>query len=96
MKFNWLKRYLPRGLYGRAALILLVPIITLQLLVSVVFIQRHFEDVTQQMTRSLALDLGLLLEEINTAETLAEAVRQELPGFEPTASPRANPPRANP
>ncbi len=73
MKFNWLKRYLPRGLYGRAALILLVPIITLQLLVSVVFIQRHFEDVTQQMTRSLALDLRLLLEEINTAETLAEA-----------------------
>jgi two-component system osmolarity sensor histidine kinase EnvZ len=73
MKFNWLKRYLPRGLYGRAALILLAPIISLQLLVSVAFIQRHFEDVTEQMTRSLALDLGLLLEEINTAETLVDA-----------------------
>ena len=73
MNFNWLKRYLPRGLYGRAALILVVPIISLQLLVSVVFIQRHFEDVTQQMTRSLALDLGLLLDEIEAAETLPEA-----------------------
>ena len=29
-----IKRYLPRSLYGRAALILLVPIITLQLVVS--------------------------------------------------------------
>lgn len=73
MNFNWLKRYLPRGLYGRAALILFAPIISLQLLVSVAFIQRHFEDVTRQMTRSLALDLGLLLDEIDTAETLAVA-----------------------
>ena len=29
-----LKRILPRGLYGRAALILLVPIVTIQLVVS--------------------------------------------------------------
>ena len=60
MTFNWLKRYIPRGIYARAALILLVPIITLQVVVSVVFIQRHFEDVTRQMTRSLVLDLDYL------------------------------------
>lgn len=73
MNFDWLKQYMPRGLYGRAALILLVPIITLQVVVSVVFIQRHFEDVTRQMTRSLALELGFLLEEVNTSDTLIEA-----------------------
>lgn len=73
MNFDWLKRYMPRGLYGRAALILLVPIISLQVVVSVVFIQRHFEDVTRQMTQSLALELGFLLEEVNTADTLIEA-----------------------
>ncbi len=67
MIFTWLKRYVPRGLYGRAALILLLPIITLQVVVSVVFIQRHFEDVTQQMTRNLVLDLNLLQREINTS-----------------------------
>lgn len=73
MNFDWLKRYMPRGLYGRAALILLVPIITLQVVVSVVFIQRHYEDVTQQMTRSLALELIFLLEEVETSENLIEA-----------------------
>ncbi len=73
MNFKWLKKYMPRGLYGRAALILLLPIITLQLVVSVVFIQRHFEDVTRQMTRALVLDLGLLKVEIDTADNLVEA-----------------------
>ena len=58
---------MPRSLYGRAALILLVPILTLQLVVSVVFIQRHFEDVTEQMTRNVALALEYLLDQVNNA-----------------------------
>ena len=58
---------MPRSLYGRAALILLVPILTLQLVVSVVFIQRHFEDVTEQMTRNVALELEYLLDQVNNA-----------------------------
>lgn len=58
---------MPRSLYGRAALILLVPILTLQLVVSVVFIQRHFEDVTEQMTRNVALELEYLLDQVNSA-----------------------------
>ena len=73
MNFAWLKHYVPRGLYGRAALILLLPIITLQVVVSVVFIQRHFEDVTRQMTRALVLDLQLLQGEIDGAATLQDA-----------------------
>ncbi len=66
MDFVWAKRYVPRSLYGRAALILLVPVVTLQLVVSVVFIQRHFEDVTEQMTRNVALELRYLRQTIET------------------------------
>ncbi|MCH2095521.1 MAG: ATP-binding protein [Rhodobacteraceae bacterium] len=61
MLFRWLKRYVPRGLYGRAALILILPVVTLQLVVSVVFIQRHFEGVTQQMTREVAREIRVIL-----------------------------------
>jgi two-component system osmolarity sensor histidine kinase EnvZ len=57
-----LKNYLPRSLYGRAALILLVPIITIQLVVSFAFIQRLYEDVTVQMTQNLVPQLALLLD----------------------------------
>ena len=61
MRLSWAKAYVPRSLYGRAALILLVPVVTLQLVVSVVFIQRHYEGVTVQMARNVALDLRYLL-----------------------------------
>lgn len=83
MNFAWLKHYVPRGLYGRAALILILPVVTLQLVVSVVFIQRHFEGVTAQMSRSLSKELRLVLHQMDdapsqiaaqdgVAETLAE------------------------
>ena len=58
--FQLFKRYLPKGLYGRAALILLLPIILLQLTVSVVFVQRHFEGVTEQLARGITNEIGLI------------------------------------
>ncbi|SDK97842.1 ATP-binding protein [Aliiruegeria lutimaris] len=67
MKFGWLKRSMPRGLYGRAALILIVPIAVLILVVSAVFIQRHFEDVTRQLTNGVVLELREIIELIDEA-----------------------------
>ncbi|WP_457651019.1 ATP-binding protein [Profundibacter sp.] len=79
MNFKWLKRYMPRSLYGRAALILLVPIVTIQLVVSVVFIQRYYEAVTVQMTTSVVHELEYLLRRVNTApdvETAATVLKE--------------------
>lgn len=59
---------LPRGLYGRALLILVVPIVTIQLVVSIAFIQRHFERVTQQMTGGVAVELKLVLSELDAGK----------------------------
>lgn len=75
MLFGWLKRYSPRGLYGRAALILLVPIVTLLLISTLIFIQRHYQDVASQMTRSMSLELNLTLKRIGTAPTEAAALK---------------------
>ena len=69
MSFHWLKHYMPRGLYGRAALILLLPVVTLQLVVSVVFVQRHFEDVSSQMSRELAREIELAVAQPGTVRT---------------------------
>lgn len=73
MNFGWLKRMMPRGLYGRAALILIVPVVTIQLVVSVTFIQRHFEGVTRQMTRSVASEVTFVAAMVNAAPTLQVA-----------------------
>ncbi|MAC81765.1 MAG: two-component sensor histidine kinase [Rhodobacteraceae bacterium] len=69
-----LKHYMPRGLYGRAALILVLPIVLLQLMVSVIFIQRHFEDVTMQMTQTVIRELRLIIGQASSADSSAMAI----------------------
>ncbi len=59
MFFAWLKKYIPRGLYGRAALILLVPLVVVQLVVIIAFSQRYFTDITKQLTSGVVAELGL-------------------------------------
>lgn len=73
MTFNWLKTYLPRSLYARAFLILILPVLGLQLVISVSFIQRHFEGVTRQMTGSIVLELNYLTAELSAATDLQDA-----------------------
>lgn len=74
-----LQRIFPRGLYGRAALILIAPILIIQLVFSTEFIQRFYEDVTSQMTQGVAIDLGFLLREIEASASLAEAQDRVVP-----------------
>ncbi len=69
-----LKPYLPQSITWRATLILLLPVVILQLVVSIVFIQRHVDDVTAQMTDSVLVELDYLLGEIDAAPT-PEAAR---------------------
>ena len=63
------KSLLPRSLYARAFLILLIPLLALQLVVAIVFIQRHFEGVTRQMTRNIARELAVAQQVIDTSPT---------------------------
>lgn len=67
MLFGWLKQYMPRSLYARAVLILLLPVVVLQLVVTVLFLTRHFEDVTIQMSVAVARELTLALDIIDAA-----------------------------
>jgi two-component system osmolarity sensor histidine kinase EnvZ len=56
----------PRSFYGRAVLILIVPIIVIQIVLSVVFIQRHYERVTEQMTRNT---LSVVIQALDQRDT---------------------------
>lgn len=69
---DYLKRYMPRGIYGRATLILLLPVVILQLVVTVIFAQRHFEGVTHQMTDTVMRELRLVMQ-VAGAEPTPEA-----------------------
>ncbi|MCX8507933.1 MAG: hypothetical protein ORN49_03465, partial [Rhodobacteraceae bacterium] len=71
ISFAWLKRFMPNSLYGRAALILLLPILTIQLVVSIAFIQRYFTSVTKQMAASIVLEIRQIDDELRQAPTTA-------------------------
>lgn len=74
MVFGWLKRLVPRGIYGRAALILIVPIVTIQLVVSIVFIQRLYNGVTRQMTQAMVGEIRLIRDLVDAAPDAAGAI----------------------
>lgn len=74
--FGLLKSSLPRRLNARAALILIVPIVTIQLAVSIMFLQRHFEDVTSQMSNGVVQEVELLLSTIEAAPTPQEGLER--------------------
>lgn len=64
-------KVLPSGLYGRAAVILIIPIVAMHLVIATGLIQRLYEGVTAQMTGNLALEIDLLLESHDSYATLA-------------------------
>ncbi|SET40608.1 two-component system, OmpR family, osmolarity sensor histidine kinase EnvZ [Oceanicella actignis] len=68
-----LKRYLPRSLFGRALMILVLPIVLLQLVVTGLFIQRHYAGVTEQMADAVALELNYIVETVESAPDDATA-----------------------
>ncbi|QRZ14915.1 HAMP domain-containing protein [Paracoccus methylovorus] len=82
MNFDWLKRVMPRGLYGRAALILFLPVVVVTVVVTIMFLQRHFEDVTRQMTSGMAREVALVAARIEAAPDIetARASAREVAG----------------
>ncbi len=70
---KFLKRYLPKSLFGRALLILLLPILLLQAVVASIFIQRHYDAITEQMAGAVGRDLNFAIARIEAADTMEEA-----------------------
>ncbi|MEM7506077.1 MAG: ATP-binding protein [Pseudomonadota bacterium] len=68
-----LKPYLPKSLFWRAFLILVVPIVLLQLVVASVFIQRHYDGVTAQMAGSIAREINYAIQRVNQAPSIEDA-----------------------
>ncbi|MBO9410607.1 MULTISPECIES: ATP-binding protein [unclassified Ruegeria] len=79
MSSAWLKPYMPRSLYARAALILVLPVIVLLLVVGIAFLQKHLEDVTAQMTRTASREVMLVLATMQEAETQQQAMAEIRP-----------------
>ncbi len=55
------KSFLPKSLFGRALLILVLPTVLIQLVMAYVFFDRHWDNVTRHMADSLAGETAFLV-----------------------------------
>jgi len=62
-RFNaFLERHMPEGLFPRALIILVAPVVLLQTIMTGLIFERHFENVTRLLARSFAREVSLLVE----------------------------------
>jgi two-component system osmolarity sensor histidine kinase EnvZ len=59
---NAFKSWMPTGLYARALLIMIVPMVVLQSVVAFVFMERHWNTVTRRLSAAVVQDIASLID----------------------------------
>jgi len=59
---RWLNSVMPKGLYARALLIIIAPMVILQSVIAFVFMERHWNVVTQRLSGSVVQDIAALID----------------------------------
>ncbi|MEL6379839.1 MAG: ATP-binding protein [Pseudomonadota bacterium] len=67
-----LRRYMPKSLYARTVLIVILPIFLIQSFVTYFFFERHWELVTANLSANVAGQIALLTREFQDAQTRAQ------------------------
>ena len=68
----WIKRVLPRTMFGRSLLIVVMPLILLQAIATWVFYDRHWAAVSWRLSAAVAGDIGLLVDTLKLADSPAQ------------------------
>ena len=61
---RWLMRRIPTGLYGRTLMIIILPMVILQSVIAFVFMERHWQTVTQRLSEAVTADVAAIIEVI--------------------------------
>lgn len=56
-----LKHYLPKSLFARAVLILALPMVLVQLVVAIIFFERHWDEISTHLGRALAAEMSYMV-----------------------------------
>jgi two-component system, OmpR family, osmolarity sensor histidine kinase EnvZ len=59
---SFIKGILPKGLYARALLIIITPMVVLQSVVAFVFMERHWNTVTRRLSAAVTQDIAALID----------------------------------
>ncbi|MDK9695017.1 MAG: ATP-binding protein [Siculibacillus sp.] len=75
---------MPKGLYGRSLLIVLLPMLILQSVVAYVFMERHWDLVTRRLSEALTRDIAAIIAVVETYpqdpdwDTITRIARRDL------------------
>ncbi len=53
---------MPKGLYARALIIIIAPMVLLQSVLTFVFLERHWETVTRRLSTATVQDIAMLID----------------------------------
>lgn len=67
------QKLLPRSLYGRSLMIIVLPILLMQLIVTYVFIDRHWDSMSGKLVESLSREIRLITEQVKRAPSTEDA-----------------------
>lgn len=59
---RWLGNIMPKGLYARALIIIIAPMVLLQSVIAYVFMERHWQTVTQRLSSAVTSDIAALID----------------------------------
>ena len=59
---RWLNSVMPKGLYARALLIIIAPMVILQSVLAFVFVERQWNEVTQRLSAGVVHDIASLID----------------------------------
>ena len=57
---------MPTGLYARSLLIIIVPMVLLQSIIAYIFMERHWQTVTQRLSTAVTADIAGIIDIIET------------------------------
>jgi two-component system osmolarity sensor histidine kinase EnvZ len=63
---RWLKSVMPKGLYARSLLIIIVPMVVLQSVVAILFLERHWNLVTTYLSSAVTQEIATLIDVYKT------------------------------
>ncbi len=72
---RWFKRALPRSLWGRSLLIIIVPMVLTQIIATWFFYDRVWDTVARRLSSAVGADIGFTLSALAYADTPAERER---------------------
>ncbi len=81
---RWVSKKMPKGLYARSLIAIIAPMVLLQSVIAFVFMERHWQTVTQRLSQAVTADIAAIIDVIETYpqdeeyEVIARIAREKL------------------